>query len=371
VIKLEKARVLKECNMNSKYVLVLYLFFVIYIIFIVICNYSTATKYNATINGTYSYHIENSSLIVDVGICVYNPDEYSLTASLYDTNNKEIAWSIAHENFSAGSHIMHLNFKIVEREFALKALHLSNLKLTSGSSDRGLSLCDVLPKLYYPIEIGCNLTNITHRLPKEIQFSGVGYGDILLKFTITDRVSVLSSSYSYDIVGIRIPPISSTFDISFPSITKNLSGYAYDANGVYIPNMPNNFSVSITRVKNLNIGLKKQQGSYENTSSVWTDKYTRAWISSQALADKEDVAKLESYLISPGIYQAKIFGDAAENVSQVNLTMTLVKKIIVNGRFNLSINTTGFPSGRYSITAKALNGTFSLDELEIGDSINT
>ena len=61
-----------------------------------------------------------------------------------------------------------------------------------------------------------------------------------------------------------------------------------------------------------------------------------------------------------------LFGDAAANTSEVDLTMTLVKKIIVNGRFNLAINTSGFPSGDYSISASALNGSFSLDELEVG-----
>jgi tellurite resistance protein TehA-like permease len=55
-----------------------------------------------------------------------------------------------------------------------------------------------------------------------------------------------------------------------------------------------------------------------------------------------------------------------ENVSQVNLTMTLVKKIIVNGPFRIGFTTTGFPSGSYSITAKALNGSFNLTELAIG-----
>lgn len=40
-------------------------------------------------------------------------------------------------------------------------------------------------------------------------------------------------------------------------------------------------------------------------------------------------------------------------------------KIIVNGRFNIGINTTGFPSGNYSITAKALNGSLRLDEIKL------
>jgi len=37
----------------------------------------------------------------------------------------------------------------------------------------------------------------------------------------------------------------------------------------------------------------------------------------------------------------------------------------VDGRFNLSINTTAFPAGGYSIAAQALNGSFSCDQLEV------
>ncbi len=197
--------------------------------------------------------------------------------------------------------------------------------------------------------------------------SGAGSGELLLNFTIRSIAPVFLGSYIYDLVGIHIPPISSTFNVSFSPITKKLYGYAYDAEGIYMPSMPNNFTVSAAGVKNLNIGLKKQQGSYENSSDIWKDKYSRIWISSQAEANNQGIATLESYLISPGVYQVKIFGDAAQNVSQVNIIMSLTKKIIVNGKFNIGINTTGFPSGNYSITAKALNGSLRLDQIELED----
>lgn len=115
----------------------------------------------------------------------------------------------------------------------------------------------------------------------------------------------------------------------------------------------------------MNIGLKKIQGSYANSSAVWEGKSIRMWVSHQAIADDHGVAVQDSDLISPGIYDARIFGDAA-NVSHVDLSMTLVKKIFIDGRFHLSINTTGFPSGDYSINAQALNGTLKLDEMNIG-----
>jgi len=209
-----------------------------------------------------------------------------------------------------------------------------------------------------------------------ILLSGTASGELFLNFTINSIAPVFSGSYSYDLVGIHIPPISSSFSISFPKGViqniegKKISGYAYEAEGIYMPASPNNFTVSASKVRNLNIGLKKLQGSYENSSRVWMGKSTRLWITSQIQADKNGTATTSSDLLSPGSYDAKIFGNAAENVSQVNLTMTLIKKIIVNGRFNLCINTTGFPSGTYSITAKALNGSFHLDELKL-DGLST
>lgn len=310
-------------------------------------------------------------LTINVGINVTSSGEYSLLGYLYDAMNKEVAWSIDHRNLSYGPSqmILNFNFRDIRKNSSEGHFYLKNVLLAFGyspffphghiiSTDWTYQACNTST---YKIK------NTTIQSLKDYAISGSGKGEVLLSVSISKSLSAISGSYSLDLLGLHIPPFSSDFKVS----TKNLSGYAYESEGIYMPGMPNNFSVSASGVKNLNIGLKKQQGSYENTSNVWTDKYTRIWISSQSIANDKNVAKLESYLISPGIYQAKIFGDAAENASQVNLTMTLVKKVIVNGRFNLSINATGFPSGDYSITAKALNGTFKLDELEIGDIIDT
>lgn len=319
------------------------------------CGNSMAAIYNATLKGTYADHVSDYGyLTVDVGVNVYSSGEYSLSGSLYDINNKEVGWSIDHENLSIGSHIMHLNFDIKTIELGPnESLHLSNLKLTSGSSDSGLDLCDILPRLYYPI--ASNFTNYVPQVSTEKQLTGVGYGELLLKFTIKDTASVISGSYSYDIADIHFPPIE-----AFNVTSTDKSGYSYSLPGVHIPGKPNNFTVTATGVENLNIGLRKDP--------VKTGiNHTRTWITTQILADKNGVATTASDLLSPGSYQVRIFGDAVENVSQVNLTMTLIKKIIADGRFNTVINTTSFPSGDYSITAKALNGSFNLNELTIGD----
>lgn len=193
------------------------------------------------------------------------------------------------------------------------------------------------------------------QLNKEMMVSGIGYGELLLTFTVKKMLPVFSGRYSYDIKGINIPPISTPWQRIDPS---NKTGYSLTFPNIYIPGKPNNFTVSASGVKTLSIGLKKDPAK-------WGLNYTRAWLSAQVEADENGTATTNSDQLSPGIYQAKIFGNAAENISQVNLTMTVVKKLVVSGPYNLSINTTGFSEGDYSFNIKALNGTFKMDEISI------
>lgn len=185
----------------------------------------------------------------------------------------------------------------------------------------------------------------------DYNISGSGSGELLLTIEINDSSPAFSGSYNYDLQDISIPPITTPW-----KVTGAKTGYSYDLPGIHMPDKPNNFTVAVQEVKNLNIGLKKLQGSYE-----------RIWITTQVVANEKGLATTTSDLLSPGIYHVKIFGDAAENATQVNLTMTLVKKIIVSGPFNLSLNTTGFPEGDYSVTMKAINGSFQLDEIAMED----
>ncbi len=197
--------------------------------------------------------------------------------------------------------------------------------------------------------------------PGEMRISGVGSGELLLNFTIQDTTPVFEGSYSYDLVGIHIPPIEGFNVTSNPG----KSGYSYTLPGVYIPGKPNNFAVSASKVKNLNIGEQMDQGSYQNSSMVFKPEFTRIWVTSQVEAGSNGTATTTNDMLSPGGYQIKIFGDAAENASRVNLTMTLIKKVIVNGNFNIGVNMTGFPSGKYEMSAKAVNGSVRLDEINL------
>lgn len=202
------------------------------------------------------------------------------------------------------------------------------------------------------------------RLDEEKQISGIGYGELLLTFTINNVLPVFSGRYSFDVTGIRMPPISTPLKLDYADSIN--TGYGYNYPNVSIPGKPNDFIVSVSGAKTLSVGLRKRQGLYEDPDTLFDGSNTRSWISTQAEADEKGTATIKSDLVSPGIYQAKIFGNAAENASQVNLAVTVVKKLVVKGPFNLSLNTTGFPDGDYKISIKALNGAFRIDKMLIG-----
>ena len=316
----------------------------------------------ATLTGNYTDHgidVNHDGryefLAVYVGVDVLTPGEYSIMGSLYDHNNEETIWAIDHKRLYPGHNKMELDFdgKAIQSHGVNGHYSLRDVKLTFGSSNMGMILIQTVPTAY--ITSSYNASDFVDPARSDKTISGTGNGELLLKITIKKSLPVFSGKYSFDVVGINIPPFSSKFNVT-PK--EGLAGYEYDLAGISLPGRPNNFTVSGQYVKNINVGLKK----LPVRSGI---NHTRIWVTTQIPADSNGVAIADSDLLSPGNYHAKIFGDAADNASQVDLTMTMVKKMIIKGRFNLSINTTGFPAGNYSISAKAINGSLSLDELAV------
>jgi hypothetical protein len=316
----------------------------------------------ASLSGNYTDHgIDVNQdgrydfLAVNVGVDVQTPGEYSVMGSLYDHNHEEVIWAIDHKRLYPGHNRMELDFdgKAIQSHLVDGPYRLGDVKLTYGSSNLGMILIENIPTAYNTSFY--RASDFVDPVRRDKIISGSGIGELLLTITIKSSLPVFSGKYSFDIVGINIPPFSSEFDVT-PK--KGLAGYAYDLAGISLPGKPNNFTVSARPVNDINIGLKKLP--VKNGIN-----HTRIWVTTQIPADSNGIATADSDLLSPGNYQAKIFGDAADNASRVDLTMTMVKKMIVRGRFNLSINTSGFPSGNYSISAKALNGSLSLDELAV------
>ncbi len=290
-------------------------------------------------------------LSIDAGVDVQSPGEYSLTGTLYDQKGEEVVWSIAHKNLSSGYQKMILDFdgKTIWKHGIDGPYVLKNLLL----SGRNWSQNDLVSDAYTTSKY--NASQFVDPVYPEKIVTGSGLGELLITLAVKESLPVFDGRFSQDIVGINIPPLSSPWQVNGSRF-----GYAYEIEGIYMPNKPNNFTVIAEGVKNLNIGLKKDQ-EREGTN------ISRTWVTSQIDATPDGRAAAETDLISPGSYHVKIFGDAIDNATEVNLLLTVAKKIKVDGKFNLSINTTGFPPGSYSMTAKAINGTFEFDELNLGN----
>ncbi|VVB71492.1 Uncharacterised protein [uncultured archaeon] len=291
-------------------------------------------------------------LNIDVGVHITYPGEYSLNGYLYDRGGREIVWSADHRNFTEGDHIMQLAFdgKTIEKSKLNGPYRLGNLTFNWGSASMGLVPCAFLDNAYTTSLY--NASNFVDPINKDRHLSGSGKGELLVTLSIKTTLPVFSGRYMYDVVGLNMPPLSTPVEVK-----GSRTGYDLSLPGIFVPKKPNNFTLIAGKVKNINVGVMKLQGDLERT-----------WVSSQFLANESGMARADTDLISPrGSYHVKVFGDAADSVTEVSLLMSVVKKLVVSGPFNLIVNTTGFPSGNYSLAVKALNGSFAFDNIQYDD----
>lgn len=262
-------------------------------------------------DGLYDY------LTLDVDVNVITAGNYSLMGYLYDANGREIVWSIDYGSLDVGDHSLHLDFdgKNIQMHGVNGPYYLKNLILSL--SGENLTLIDYIPDAYHTSAYNYSDFVDLISTANEVTISGLGLGEIRLIVSFKDTIPVFAGRYSYDLIGINIPQ------------------------------RPNNFTITTSEVKNLKVGLKKIQ-----------DNTTRLWVT-QTIAAPEGIATAQSDLPSPGNYHVKIFGDAVEGASEVDLELTAVKKITASGDFSLSIDISGFPAGKYTVTAKADTGCFT------------
>jgi len=270
-------------------------------------------------DGLYDY------LTVDVGVMVYDPGNYSVMGYLYDGNGKNVVWSLGSGMLPIGSNILHMDFdgKTIERHKFNGTYHLKELKLIRGDSAvENYSVEDFVEDatVTNPYDYG---EFVDPAWPEKI-FSGYGKGEILLTIQVNSILPVFRGRFSMDIVGANMPPITSNW-----TVTGTKNGYSYDLPGIHMPSKPNNFTVVASKVKDLNVGVKKDP--VEGGSNL-----TRIWISTKAKAGENGTAIIENDMISPGRYQFKIFGEAIDDANQVVLEMKVVKKLLINGRFNMA-----------------------------------
>jgi len=134
------------------------LIIIILYIFVINCvdSVTSIQGVNANIARNYSdYGIDTNKnglyevLALDVGVQVESAGEYSIMGELCDSSNETI-WSIDHNNFSKGYHLMHLFFdgKSINKMKLNGQFRITDLTLMPGSSDTTLSVCDYIQNAY-------------------------------------------------------------------------------------------------------------------------------------------------------------------------------------------------------------------------------
>lgn len=136
------------------------------------------------------------------------------------------------------------------------------------------------------------------------------------------------------LTGTANPGQKVDFQTSFQmDLPVNSGTYEYVASGVDIPQKPNRFEVDASGVKDLNMGVK---------IGIWISKRFNA---------TNGKASISQSNIPPGRYDLKVFGEALDGTSRVNLKVVAETAVNANsaGKYSLDIDTSGIPSGAYII----------------------
>lgn len=170
----------------------------------------------------------------------------------------------------------------------------------------------------------------------------------MMKLIVVLIIFILSSAaYAFEIssynpgpgekvtlTGTANPGQEVEFKTSFQMNLPVTSGrYEYEASGVEVPQKPNTFAVTATGVKDINVGVK---------IGIWISKRFTA---------TNGVASISQSNVPPGKYDLKVFGQATEDKSSVNLDVMAKTAVKADsaGKYSLSIDTSGIASGAYKI----------------------
>jgi len=121
--------------------------------------------------------------------------------------------------------------------------------------------------------------------------------------------------------------------------------YQYETR-ISVPQKPNRFTVKVQNVQDLNAGVKM---------GIWLTKRFEA---------SGGMATLSKADIPPGSYSLKIFGQALAGRSTVPVDMRVETEVEAdsNGDYSLTIDTTGIPSGEYSIQGAGQTKTINVSQ---------
>ncbi len=123
--------------------------------------------------------------------------------------------------------------------------------------------------------------------------------------------------------------------------------YDYNLPSIKIPSGENNFEVTSKNVKNLSVGVV--------FLITWPKSVT---------ADGNNTATISQSNVPSGTYNIRIYGNAADGVTSVPLTITASTKINADAQKNFTYvySTSGIPAGTFNLTVGTITRTITLRE---------
>jgi hypothetical protein len=135
------------------------------------------------------------------------------------------------------------------------------------------------------------------------------------------------------ITGTATPGEQLSFRSSFSMELPVSNGqYKYETR-VVIPQTPNKLAVTARYVKDMNLGVKMV---------IWITKRFEA---------RSGIASISQSDVPPGKYDLKMFGNAADGASKVDVEVNAETAVLADssGKYSLVIDTSGMPGGDYRI----------------------
>ena len=154
--------------------------------------------------------------------------------------------------------------------------------------------------------------------------------------------------------------LKSSFALSLPVSDAK---YSRDFTGIHFPEGEKTFSVTAENVNNIRISLSPVfwqtieyplEGPLNATSGI----------AKLSVSFPAEILGIEMDI--HGEKDVKVYGDAAEDATSVNLNVATSLKVIAdsNGYFTLDINTAGVPRGEFMITAGGVEKTIHIGSAE-------
>lgn len=161
-------------------------------------------------------------------------------------------------------------------------------------------------------------------------------------FTVTPSNPVVGDPVT--IRGTTTPNIPVTVQVCYEQSLPVLNGaYQLVLRGIVIPTGSNSITVKTTNVKSMSVGLKQR---------MWTTITAKVVNGGSTLTQNN---------ISPGTYDAIIYGNSGASSIQLSITASKTLTADSKGNYTFVYNSAGMPKGKYAVKVGSVSKSFVLN----------